>query len=48
MHKDGHTPMDKMRTEAINLFEIYLDLDCVSNVEEATDKWELHLESQLP
>jgi hypothetical protein len=32
-----------MKPETINPFGIYLDLDCVTHIEEATDKWELAL-----
>ncbi|KAL5834570.1 hypothetical protein ACOSQ4_014067 [Xanthoceras sorbifolium] len=40
---DNYTPLKKMRNENINPFGIFLDLDCVSNVEEAIDKWETSL-----
>ena len=29
-----------MKNEPINPFGIYLNLDCVTNIEEAIDKWE--------
>ena len=32
-----------MRNEPINPYGVYLDLDCVNNVEEAIDKWETAL-----
>ncbi|KAL5822898.1 hypothetical protein ACOSQ4_020798 [Xanthoceras sorbifolium] len=32
-----------MKNENINPFGIFLNLDCVSNVEEAIDKWETSL-----
>ena len=32
-----------MKNEPINPFGIYLDLDCISNTEEAIDKWEAAL-----
>ena len=38
--KEEYKPLNKMRTEAINHFGIYLNLDCVTNVKEAIDKWE--------
>ena len=41
--KSQYTPSEKMRNEPINPYEIYLDLDCVNNVEEAIDKWETAL-----
>ncbi|XP_055822091.1 uncharacterized protein LOC129890593 [Solanum dulcamara] len=41
--KDSHTPVGSMKTEAINPFGIYLDLDCINNTEEAIDKWETSL-----
>lgn len=28
-----------MKNEPINPFEIYLDLDCISNIEEEIDEW---------
>ena len=38
--KSQYTPLEKMRNEPINPYGIYLDLDCVNNVEEVIDKWE--------
>lgn len=40
---DKYTPYDKMKGEPINPFGIYLIIDCITNVEEAIDKWETAL-----
>ena len=40
---DNYTPLEKMKSDSINPFGIYLDLECVNNVEEAIDKWETTL-----
>ena len=41
--KSQYTPSEKMRNEPINPYGIYIDLDCINNVEEAIDKWETAL-----
>jgi hypothetical protein len=41
--EQGYTPLDKMKPETINPFEIYLDLDCVTHIKEAINKWEVTL-----
>jgi len=41
--KDGYTPIDRMRTKVMNCFGIYLDVDCVSNIDETIDQWETTL-----
>ncbi|KAL5732670.1 hypothetical protein ACOSQ2_032362 [Xanthoceras sorbifolium] len=41
--QDSYTPLEKMRNEHINPFGIFLNLDYVSDVEEAIDKWETSL-----
>lgn len=35
---DTYTPYDKMKGEPINPFGIYLNIDCITNIEEAIDK----------
>ncbi|KAL5736745.1 hypothetical protein ACOSQ2_031533 [Xanthoceras sorbifolium] len=40
---DNYTPLEKMRNEHINPFGLFLNLDCVTDVEEAIDKWETSL-----
>lgn len=38
--KEKYVPYEVMKNEPINPFGIYLDLDCVSNADEAIDIWE--------
>ena len=38
--EDNFTPYESLKNEPINPFGIYLNLDCVTNIEEAIDKWE--------
>lgn len=38
--EENYKPYESMKNEPINPFGIYLDLDCISNTEEAIDKWE--------
>lgn len=42
-NEENYTPYEKMKNEPINPFGIYLDLDCISNTQEAIDKWETAL-----
>jgi hypothetical protein len=39
--KDSFTPVGSMANEPIIPFGIYLNLDCITNIEEAIDKWEI-------
>lgn len=40
---EKYTRYDKMKGESINPFGIYLDIDCITNIKEAIDKWEITL-----